>query len=51
VVELAVGTFRCGPGLPAVFGVDDRRVVMTLEFGFVAMLGLQIVEVLEEEQP
>ena len=51
MVELA----RCipgrGPGAPAVGGVEDVAVGTAFERGFVGLVLLQPVQILEEEQP
>ena len=51
VVELAVLGLRRGPGLPAVGLGDDRRVVLPSSSASSRRSLLEIVEVLEEQQP
>lgn len=50
VVKLAIG-LGCGPVVPAEGPVDDRGIVVTFEFGAVPAFCLQVMQVLEEQDP
>ncbi len=48
VVKLAVRLGR-GPFVPAMCAVDDRGVIVAIEFGSVAAFSLEVVQVFEEQ--
>jgi hypothetical protein len=50
VVKLAID-LGCGPLLPAIIRVEDGGVVLALKLRIVLSLSLQLVEVLQEQQP
>ena len=51
VVELAVLALGRGPAFPAIGLVEDEGVLLAFQRGFVGLVLLQPVEVLQEQQP
>ena len=51
VVKLTVLALGGGPSLPAVGLVEDERIFLALQLGFIGLVLLQPIEVLQEQEP
>ena len=51
VVDLPGGILRCGPGLPAVWLVEDMGVLLAVELGFVGLVFFEAVEIFQKKKP